>query len=253
MSRGAILVLVLAFLALPGPAAAEVIQRDGLRVGFDAQIRPHTLPRRGTAPLQVSLSAKISGVDGAAPPQLRRLEVEINRHGHFDPTALPSCAIERIQPATTEAALAACPNSVVGEGRFASKVLLPQQAPFPSVGKVVAFNGRYHGRPAVLAHVYGTDPLPTSFTLPFTFSPAHGGYGTRLSAAPPEVSSKWGYVKGIQLTLGGGRGARRSYLTGACPAPAGFHAAPFSLARGSFDFEGGAVIRTTITRSCAVR
>ena len=29
-------------------------------------------------------------------------------------------------------------------------------------GKLYAFNGRWHGRPAILAHVYGTKPVPTS-------------------------------------------------------------------------------------------
>jgi hypothetical protein len=56
---------------------------------------------------------------------------------------------------------------LVGTGTFATKILLPQQAPFPAGGKLYAFNGRYRGHPAILAHVFGTEPVPTSFTLPF--------------------------------------------------------------------------------------
>ena len=35
-------------------------------------------------------------------------------------------------------------------------------------GKTIAFYGTYKGKPTVFAHVYGTEPVPTSFTLPLT-------------------------------------------------------------------------------------
>jgi hypothetical protein len=113
--------------------------------------------------------------------------------------------MEQVQPATTANALAACRDALVGEGAFQAKVLFTQQAPFLSSGKLVAFNGRWQGRPAILAHVYGPKPVPTSYTLPFVIGAVgHGTYGTTLSASLPRFTSKWGYVTGISLSLGRG-------------------------------------------------
>jgi DNA-binding beta-propeller fold protein YncE len=229
--------------------ASETIQRDGVRVSFDAEISPRRLPRSGAAPVRFALSAKIASTDGSAPPQLRRISIEINRYGHLNPAGLPSCGIEAIQPSTTAGALQACRRALVGEGRFRAKVLVPEQAPFPSEGKIVAFNGRWHGKPAILAHVFGRDPVPTSYTLPFVIGPlSHGTYGTTLSASLPRFTGKWGYVTGISLDLG------RGYLSASCPAPAGFPGASFPLSHASLSFAGRKQpIEQTLTRSCEVR
>jgi hypothetical protein len=238
----------------PGASASEVVQHGRVRVAVAAKLAPKKLPRKGTAPVRFSLEAKISSTDGSVPPQLRAIAIEINRNGHLNPSSLPRCQLERIQPASTQGALEACGRAVVGEGAFAAKVLLAQQAPFPSAGEVVAFNGTWHGRPAILAHIYGTDPVPTSYTLPFVITKAgKGPYGTTLKASLPNFTSKWGYVTGISLKLGGG--AHRDYLSAGCPAPKGFGGASFPLARASLSFgEGGPKsVAQTLTRSCGVR
>jgi len=238
-------------------SASETIQRGGVRVTVKATISPRRLPRRGTAPIHFSLATRIAAADGKVPPQLRRISVEINRHGHLDPTGLPVCSFAAIQPSNTETALAGCRRSLVGEGRFTAKVLIDQQAPFPSNGKVLAFNGRWHGRPAILAHVYGREPVPTSYTLPFVISSAgHGAYGTTLSASLPNFTSKWGYVTGIKLNLGRSfrfRGTRRSYLTAGCPAPRGFSSIPFSLSHTTLGFAGRKPIEQTLSGRCTAR
>ncbi len=235
-------------------SASEVIQRSGVRVSVDAAITPRRLPRRGTAPVRFSLAAKIAATEDSVPPQLRRISVRINRGGHLNPADLPVCSVEAIQPSTTAGALAACRRSLIGEGSFSAKVLIASQAPFPSAGKIVAFNGRWHGRPAILAHVYGTAPVPTSYTLPFTIgSLPHGTYGTVLTASLPRFTSKWGYVTGISLDLGGGSrsgGGRGSYLTASCPAPPGFPGATFPLSRVNLGFAGHRPLAQTLTRSC---
>jgi hypothetical protein len=238
-------------------ATAEVIQRDGTRVSVEAAISPRRLPRERTAPIHFSFSTKIASTDGTLPPQLRNISVEINRNGRLDPSGLPVCAVADIQPATTSGALAACRSSLVGEGSFAAKVLIAQQAPFPSNGKILAFNGRWHGQPAILAHIYGAAPVPTSYTLPFTIRSAHRGtYGIILSTSLPEFTSRWGYVTAISLNLGrnfSSRGIKHSYLSAACPAPNGFSGASFLLARGSFSFRDAPTLTSTLTRNCSVR
>jgi DNA-binding beta-propeller fold protein YncE len=240
----------------PTAQQSEIKQKGNLRVSFEGKLTPHALPRHGTAPVKVAVGARIAATDGKTPPQLRKIQIAINRNGRFEPDGLPRCALRQIQPATTADALAACRAALVGQGSFSAKVLLPQQAPFPSQGKVFAFNGTYKGRPAILAHVYGTRPVPTSYTIPFEISPAKGTFGTVLRASLPQVTSEWGYVTGLKLTLGrtfSFHGQRRSYLSAACPAPKGFPGAVFPFARASFAFRGRGTLTSTLTRSCGVR
>lgn len=244
-------------LAVPAaPGVGEVIQRGDLRVSVDGELAPNRLPREGLAPVRVSVSVKIAGVEGAPPPQLQRIKIAINRHGRLDTIGLPVCRFDQIQPTTTADALAACRGSLVGEGRFSARLLISEQAPFPSGGKIYAFNGRYHGSPAILAHVYGTRPAPTSYTIPFLVRPGHGDFGTVLTADLPDVVGSAGYVTGFSLDLARGfsyRGARHSYLSAGCPAPAGFPGAVFVLARADFAFTDGRTVAAGLSRNCRVR
>jgi DNA-binding beta-propeller fold protein YncE len=234
--------------------ASEVVQHGALRVAMQAQLAPHKLPRSSPAPIRFSVSANIASTDGSIPPQLRGLTVKINRNGQIDPSAVPVCTMEEVQPSTTQGALNACRSSFVGEGRFFAKVLISQKSPFPSVGRIVAFNGTYEHHPAILAHVYGTAPVPTSFTMPFMITKiAKGTYGTKLHAQLPRFSGKWGYVTGISLDLGRPSGGHRPYLSAACPAPKGFGKASFSLAEATLSFAGHGPVSQVLTRSCGVR
>lgn len=256
MRRLAIVAVLLTCLPAGVAAARQFVQEGNLRVAFDAQLLPHALPREREAPVTVQLAGAIRTTDGSTPPQLRQISIAINRNGRFDTRGLPVCRLHDIQPSTTVNALAACRGSVVGEGRFSANVKLPEQSPFPSAGKVIAFNGRLHGRPAILAHIYGTQPAPTSTVLPFLINDSRGTYGTVLEASLPRATGDWGYVTGLKMTLRrhfAYRGKGRSYLSAGCPAPAGFRRAAFPLARTSFDFAGGLTLVSTLNRSCRAR
>lgn len=240
----------------PAASASEVVQGGGVRVSVTGRLSPRRLPRRVPVPVHASIGAKITPLGEHSPPQLRTIQIAINGYGHFSPAALASCEIEDIQPATTSAALAACRSSLVGEGDFHADVLLPEQAPFPSAGKVFAFNGRWHGRPAILAHVYGEEPVPTSFTLVFALKRAKGTFGTVLRASLPEVTGDSGYITGLTLDLGhsfSSHGVRHSFISASCPAPAGFPGATFPFAHATFTFSRGPKLKSVLTRSCKVR
>jgi hypothetical protein len=237
-------------------APAEVTQKGDLRVAFEGKISPRALPRAGTAPVEVTLSGQIATTDQSPPPQLRKIALAINRNGRLDHRGLPACRYHQIQPASTREALAACRRSLVGSGRFKAKVLLPEQSPFPSNGKILAFNGTLHGAAVLYAHIYGVEPLPTSFTLPFAIKRTRGTYRTTLISRLPRVAAQWGFIDGIDLTLGRRfrrRGRTHSYLSAGCPAPAGFPGAVFPFARASFGFEDGRTLASTLNRSCVVR
>lgn len=236
-----------------GASASVIEQRRGVRVGFDGKLTPHVLPRHGTAPVGIVVDARISATGGEDPPQLRRITIAINRNGHFTSTGLPVCRVDQIQPSTTDGALSACRRSLVGEGRFSANVKLPQQSPFPSAGKVLAFNGKVNGKPAILAHIYGTKPAPTSTVLPFLLRKGHGTYGTTLEASLPQATGSWGYVTGLRMNLRRRftyHGHSRSFLSAGCPAPAGFPSAAFPLAKTSFAFAGNLTLDAVLNRTC---
>jgi hypothetical protein len=247
---GASALLVLALLA---PSAyTEVSQSTNVRVIFKGKLTPHSLPRTGLAPVRVSVGASIIPSAGTTPPSLRKIQIEINRHGRFDLKGLPVCRYDEIQPSSTANAMSSCKSSLVGKGHFSSTVLQPEASPFPSEGALYAFNGTYKGRPAILAHVYGTEPIPTSYTIPFTISGAKGDYGTTLTAPMPNVGNEWGFITGLSLNLGRTfhyRGERRSYVTAGCPAPKGIAIAPFDFARATFSF-GSEKVSSVLSRSC---
>lgn len=237
-------------------STSVIVQRGPVRVSFDGKLTPHALPRHGTAPVGIAVDTRISGTKGGAPPQLRRIAIEINRNGHFSAKGLPVCEESAIQPSTTVGARAACGAALVGEGHFAANVKLPEQSPFPSSGKVLAFNGRLHGKPAILAHIYGTQPAPTSYVLPFSIRESRGTYGTVLETSLPNATGNWGYVTGLEMKLHRSfhfHGKRRSYLSAGCPAPAGFPGASFPLARTSFAFAGGMTLVSTLNQSCRAK
>lgn len=247
---GALLIASLAACVLP--VHAEVTQGSNVRVFFKGELTPRSLPRTGLAPVRVAVGATIVPVAGSTPPALRAIQIEINRHGRFDRQGLPVCRYEEIQPSSTANALASCRSSLVGKGRFSATVVEPEASPFPSEGDLYAFNGTYKGKPAILAHVYGTEPIPVSYTIPFAISSAKGNYGTTLTARMPDVGNQAGFITGLSLNLGRSfhyRGERRSYVSAGCPAPKGFTIAPFDFARATFDF-GTEKLRSVLSRSC---
>ncbi|HSC21375.1 MAG TPA: hypothetical protein VLC07_06565 [Solirubrobacterales bacterium] len=236
-------------------APAETVPHGKLRVSFSGKLQPNRLPRKGAKAIAVAVGGRIYTTDGSDPPPLRRIAIAINANGHLDPAAVPSCRLRQIQPASTEYARRVCGAAEVGEGTFSASVAIPEQAPYPSRGIVTAFNGREGGRPVIYLHIYGTRPLPTSFTLPLQIRPGHGQFGTVLTGDLPSVDAHVGFVTGISLRLDGGdsHGTRRPYLSAGCPAPDGFPGAIFPLARVSFGFAQGPTLGTTLVRNCRVR
>jgi hypothetical protein len=238
-------ILTLALMAAPG--SAEVSQKNGVRVAVDGSLSPSKLPRKGSAPVSVSVSGKIDSLDEATLPQLQKMTVAINGAGHLNLKGIPHCRIGHINPSNDQEALEACGSSLIGEGSFSADVKLPEQSPFPSEGKLLAFNGTIGGKPAIFGHIYGTKPLPTSFVLPFRVKQTKGTFGTILEAAFPRATGEWGYVTGISLDLD------KRFLSAGCPAPKGFSRVVFPLMQTSFSFAGGLKLKNTLTRSCTAK
>jgi hypothetical protein len=243
--RAKLTLVAMAMLAAwPSLSGAEVAQKDGVRVSVSGSIAPTKLPRSGSAPVAVSVSGRITPTKKSQLPKLTSIEIALNSHGELQAKGIPVCRLGHIDPSTTRQALLACRPSLVGEGRFSADVRIPEQSPFPSVGKVLAFNGKLNGAPALFAHIYGTEPVPTSYVLSFKIDKAKGTYGTVLKASLPQVTGEWGYVTGVSIDLD------RGYASAGCPAPKGFPGVTFPLMRTRFGFEAGLTLTSTLNRSC---
>lgn len=238
-------------------ATQTILQKGDLRLTVSAQVHPRALPRRGTAPISVSLASHVTTTDETQPPQLRRLKIEINRHGRLDLAGLPICKVSRIQPASNTRALAACRASLVGRGRFFGTVTLPGASPYPISGRLLVFNGAEGRRPVLLGHIFTLRPFPISFVMTFQIrTRPHGQFGTALSANLRKALGARRNLTGIVMTLSrrfrsGGRS--HSFLSAGCPAPRGFPSAVFPLARASFAFAGGRKLVQTLTSNCWAR
>lgn len=253
------LIAALLVAALFGAAIArgEISGSDGLFVSFGGGFTPHSLPRDRDVPVTVKLDVSIKTVDGTRPPQLRRISLAVNRYGRLTTRGLPTCRPALLESTDPRTALARCRPALVGRGHFIANVEFPNRAPFPVNGKMLAFNGRAHGRPAILLHIHGSNPVAVTVVLTFTIRhPKQGKFGTVLSAKIPRLASDLGYVTDVALVFNRQyrfRGREYSFLSARCAAPAGFPGAIFSFTRGTFTFAETKPIVTTLTRDCVVR
>lgn len=240
-----------------GAGASGIAQKGTLRVTVTGQLSPRSLPRAGAAPIAVSVGGKIATTDQSLPPQLEALRIELNRHGRLDYAGLPTCPYDRIQPASSARALAACRSALVGKGRFSANITLAGQEPYPTEGRLLVFNGRSHGKPVLFGQIYTPHPFANSFVIVFAVRKLAGGtYGTELHAFLPKALGNWGNLTGLEMTLSrrySYSGERHSYISAGCPAPAGFTALTFPMARTSFVFGGGQRLTSVFISTCTVR
>jgi hypothetical protein len=251
----------------PDPSAATatssaVSQEGNLRVAVSGKLSPRRLPRKGVAPISVAVGGQVSTTDGAPPPELKTIAVEINRNGHFDTTGLPLCPLAKIQPASSARALANCRSALVGEGAFTALAGFGEAESgavetYETQGRLLLFNGKQGKKPVLFGQIYSARPFATSFVIPFTVKDiSKGSFGTILSATLPAALRSWGNLTGIEMKLSrryAYEGKSHSYLSAGCPAPKGFGVASFPLVRSTFAFEGGVSVSSTLTDQCKVR
>lgn len=247
--------LLFAAAAFAAAANAEVIQSGDVRVNFLAKFTPTTLPRETPAPITVEVGGKISTTDGSTPPALRNLRVELNSAGRIESAGLPDCAPSLLQSTDSESALARCGPARVGDGTFQAQLRFGGK-PLVVKGQALVFNSTVGGRPGMLIHIYIAEPARVTLVIPLKISHKPGEFGTVLAARVPTLVGGLGSVTDLRLRIGRRfeyQGARRSYLSAACAAPAGFPGGTFSFARGVFSFEGGLTMHLALTRNCQVR
>jgi hypothetical protein len=238
-------------------ADAELTQQGDLVVAFEGGLVPKTLPRQEEVPVAVRVAGDVRDAAGGAGkvPQLRTISVAINRAGRLFDKGLPVCVPASIQPATEAGARETCGNAIVGSGHVTVQVRLPSQPSFAVRGRLLAFNGpRQGGRKLILAQVYSRTP-PGSFVLPFVVRKRAGLFGTTMTTTLPRSARGWAYLTHFDMTLKrvySFAGQRRSFISAACRAPAGFPGAVFPFAKAIYGFGNGQRLTTTVVRSCRV-
>jgi hypothetical protein len=257
LRHGALFALALAaLLGLAAVANAELGQNGNIRIAFHGGIAPQKLPRAGMSPVGVLMGAKIETTDHSTPPQLKRIALEINSHGKLDSKGLPTCPLGKLNRSSASQALRACGKAQVGHGNVSSRVALPGQAPLTTNGPLLAFNGKYKGRPAIFAQVTSKGTLALTYVIVFQVKADHGTYGTKLDATLPPIASRYGYISSFDLSLKrkfSSKGQKRSFLSANCPLPKGISVSSFNFARSSFSFADGRKVSVTLSRTCRAR
>jgi hypothetical protein len=246
----------LAALGLAALAQAEQAKKGPITVSFNGTISPRSLPRTGTAPVGVQLGGKIKTSEPSDPPILDRIILDINRNGVLKPDGLPRCPLGKLKSISSAGAKRACGDALVGKGSVTSRVSLPGQGAFASIGQLLAFNGRYKGHAAIFAHVASGAPLPLTYVIVFEVKKGKGTFGTSLVGTLPPIASSYGYITAFNLSLRRtyhSHGKRQSYASAGCPAPKGFSSVNFQMAKVSYQFEDGRSVTSTLVRKCNVR
>ena len=254
LARAACLALLLCATAAPS-ARAELSEKGDLFVHFQGGITPVALPRAHRAPIAITVQGTVRTLSGERPPALRKIKIELNRNGHLETRGLPTCGYRQLLASSPAKALASCGDALVGEGAYKAKSAFPESEAFPSRGHVLAFNARYRGQRAILAHIYGTHPAPATRILVFHVHHAKGTYGTVITGRLSPALNRYGYAQAIAFGFYRRyvyRGQARSYLSAACSAPLGFSTAIFPFARVTAGFEDGRTLSSTLVRSCRV-
>jgi hypothetical protein len=236
-------------------AGGERTQSGTLIVTLDGGLSPLALPRHEPAPVSVRLAGGLQTTDGTLLPRVKRVELDLPGQGVLDTTGLPTCPVRRLRDATTEAALAACRDALVGHGSLEAQVNIPNQDPFPVHATILAFNGTVNGRRAVIFHAFAARP-PTVVVLPFLLRLERAGLRTHLVADLPPELGPWPHFAHFEVDLFrrfSYQGRKRSYISASCPIPKSFTAGFFSFAKASFTLAEGRRVGTSITRSCRAR
>jgi hypothetical protein len=255
--RGGLLAIAAAVcLLVVTVASAEVGQSGTLKIYFHGSIAPVKLPRKDLAPVGVQMGAKIKTTDGEAPPRLSQIILDINAHGVIDSKGLPLCTLGKLHNSSASRARKVCGDAEVGHGNVTSIVQLPGQGKFATNGPLLAFNGKYKGKPAILAHVTSKGTLSITYVIIFAVKKTHGTYGTSLVAKVPPIASGTGYISAFDLSLKRRyslRGEKHSYVSASCPLPSGVNVATFPFARSTYVFEDGTSVSSVLKRQCKAR
>jgi hypothetical protein len=246
--------LAIAALAVLGIAAiasalTKVTIKDvpnNIEATFEGGATPSALPKKGSAPVALTLNGKMASLDHSHLKALDTVTLEFDKAGSINTKGLASCTVAKLLSTTTKDAEKKCKSAIVGKGNVRADIALPEQAPFAASGPLVVFNGSKGGKQELILHVYAHVPAATTFVVPVKLSKDHGKFGTKAFIDVPKIVSGSGSVTSFKanivkkFTVGG---KKESLLNAGCPKG--------SLAvKGDFKFTGGGDLNGELNVPC---
>jgi hypothetical protein len=186
-------VLVIALL-VSGSASGLTLRFGNLVASGDGGFAPTALPRDHDAPIKLFGHGRIHTVDGTRPSPLRKIVVELDKHGHAETRGLPTCTQAKLIATTTEQARKKCPGAIIGTGFGTALIELPEQQPIEASSPITIFNApRRHGNPSGIGHAYLKYPVPTTYLVQAELETVHHGrYGYRVEVNLPKIANDYG-------------------------------------------------------------
>ena len=186
-------VLAIALVAA-GSASGITLRFGNLIATGNGGFAPTALPRDHDAPIKLFGHGRIRTVDGTRPSPLRKVVVELDKHGHAETRGLPKCTRAKLVATTTEQARRACSGAIIGTGFGTALIELPEQEPIEASSPILIFNGpERHGNPTGFGHAYLKYPIPTTYVVQAELETVHHGrYGYRVEVDLPKIVNDYG-------------------------------------------------------------
>ena len=177
-----------------GGASGITLRFGNLIASGNGGFAPTALPRDHDAPIKLFGHGRIRTVDGTRPSPLRKIVVELDKHGHAETRGLPKCTQKKLVATTTAQARRMCPGAIIGTGFGTALIELPEQAPVEASSPITIFNGpERHGNPTGIGHAYLTYPVATTYLVQAELEKVNNGrYGYRVEVDLPKIVNDYG-------------------------------------------------------------
>ena len=192
-ARALAAVAALALLAA-GSAYGLTVRVGNIIANGDGGFAPTALPRDHDAPIKLFGHGRIRTVDGTRPSPLRKIVIELDKHGHAETRGLPKCTLQKLTATTTQQARKMCAGAIVGTGFGTAMIELPEQQRIEASSPILIFNGpEMHGNPSGIGHAHLTYPVPTTYLVQAELEKVNNGrYGYRVEVDLPKIVNDYG-------------------------------------------------------------
>jgi hypothetical protein len=184
-----------------------------------ASVSPQKLPVREFVPVTWSVFGKIKTRDGTHPSALREVVADVDRDLRINAAGYPGCGVRRLRRRTARAAVEACREALLGEGKAKFQIASSEGSPAIVPSRLLVFNGDERGGTArLLIHAFIAKPAPTTAIAVVTLD--RKGAGIHTTSRIPAIAGGLGSLISFQFEVGATharRGDRVGYLEARCP------------------------------------
>lgn len=214
MALGALIAVSVAGIAVAGGNKPVTVTAGNLKVTYNGEFTPSTLPKNKLAPITLKASGSLKTLDGTHPPALKEVILETDKNGTISTKGIPVCKAGQLQARDTNAAMKACGKSLIGTGQTTVEVQFPEQPPVPVTSKLLVLNGGTSGgKTTLFIHAYFSAPVTGAIVTTVKIKKVHNGrYGLKSVATIPKIANGAGSVLKFNLTIN-----KKGVLMAKCP------------------------------------